>query len=486
MSSPTVVLSQNLSSELSGINLTWTVSNMAALSEILLFYSNLSNGQIGNMDINPVDSSLNLDVLSPGTGYLLKLQCSDVSGNIAVSNTLNITTAYVLAAPTITSLVSLNNGIGVNLSSTANSLTSTDRIEFVLTRSDNQMFSITVPFNPSSTYYSINSSNSSLLVNYYTYYVSCLYQPVSNSLYSSPSPMSNSLQVQPSNLPNPAQNVSFTNLSSSTSSFSVTMAWDYPTDFSDYSSNYSIIIGTWNSSLNVWAYQTFVNPIGPSANIYTWAPPSVQGVTVQGSVQYKNQWGLSTVVTTAVVTPLCAPATPTSISVVPSNQNLAISVVAPTFTGNSAITQYTAYANGTSIYTAYTIDPYNYGSLVNGTSYSITVIATNAQGSSAQSVAVVGIPFSTPLINSVSVSGGTLTINVSPNGSAITSLLAVGIPTTLTNSQSPFVYNNTGLTNSSLSGSYNLIQSFSNFTSPIQYYDVVVSNSAGATSYNNM
>lgn len=53
--------------------------------------------------------------------------------------------------------------------------------------------------------------------------------------------MSNSLQVQPSNLPNSARFVSFSNLVSSTSSFSVTMQWENPTDFSDYASNYSII-----------------------------------------------------------------------------------------------------------------------------------------------------------------------------------------------------------------------------------------------------
>lgn len=97
----------------------------------------------------------------------------------------------------------------------------------------------------------------------------------------------------------------------------------------------------------------------------------------------------------ASTTPFGVPGAPTGVSAVPGNQSLYLTWAAPASNGGSAITGYTVtrFANGVSQGTtsAGTNTNLTVNSLVNGTTYTFTVTATNARGTSAASVASTGV-----------------------------------------------------------------------------------------------
>jgi phosphatidylethanolamine-binding protein (PEBP) family uncharacterized protein len=85
-----------------------------------------------------------------------------------------------------------------------------------------------------------------------------------------------------------------------------------------------------------------------------------------------------------------APGAPTSLSATPGDAQATIAFSAPSSDGGSAITGYSARcaAAGASVTGTATSSPVTVSGLVNGTLYSCTVNATNAQGSGADSAAV--------------------------------------------------------------------------------------------------
>lgn len=117
----------------------------------------------------------------------------------------------------------------------------------------------------------------------------------------------------------------------------------------------------------------------------------VNGVSVEFAVQACNASGCSPFsIASAVVTPqvLTVPGAPTGVVASVGNASATIAWTAPANNGGSAITSYTVTANPSAL--AVTVPAtqtgINFTGLTNGTTYSFTVRATNATGSSAPSL----------------------------------------------------------------------------------------------------
>ena len=127
----------------------------------------------------------------------------------------------------------------VQLGSTTNLLSaaSGDSVEFILKReSDHAVFWIHKEYAPSGTYVLQDAQ----LVNQDSYVVACMFQPGhSNVTYSSPSSMSNSELSSPTNFPNNVTD-NVTSFSVGIQNYDLRTTWSRPSDFADWSDNYTI------------------------------------------------------------------------------------------------------------------------------------------------------------------------------------------------------------------------------------------------------
>ena len=146
------------------------------------------------------------------------------------------------------------------------------------------------------------------------------------------------------------------------------------------------------------------------------------------SVVATNSIGDSDASTAVYATPNVVPGAPTLSSVVPANQSLTATWTAPSNSGTS-ITSYTATAtDGTTTKTCTTTSlSCEISTLVNGTEYSVSVVATNAAGDSADSSPLTGTPRTVPTaptLDSITPGDGSLVVAwsepTSDGGSAIT------------------------------------------------------------------
>jgi uncharacterized protein (TIGR02145 family) len=87
------------------------------------------------------------------------------------------------------------------------------------------------------------------------------------------------------------------------------------------------------------------------------------------------------------VTPVTVPGTPTAVVATAGNAQASVSFTAPSITGGSAITGYTVTSNPGGVTGTGSGSPITVTGLINGTSYTFTVVATNAVGNSAASAA---------------------------------------------------------------------------------------------------
>lgn len=102
---------------------------------------------------------------------------------------------------------------------------------------------------------------------------------------------------------------------------------------------------------------------------------------------------------------MSVPSAPTITSLVAGNQTITINFTAPGSDGGSAITDYKYSLNsGSYISSGTTTSPITVTSLTNGTSYTITIVATNSNGDSSASNSLSETPYtvpSTPTITSI-------------------------------------------------------------------------------------
>jgi uncharacterized protein (TIGR02145 family) len=153
------------------------------------------------------------------------------------------------------------------------------------------------------------------------------------------------------------------------------------------------------------------------------------------------------------VTPKTVPSAPNSLVATPGNAQATITFSAPTSNGGSAITGYTATSSPGGITSTATTLTRTVTGLTNGTAYTFSVVATNAQGNSAASTVTVtprtvpGAPTSPVATAGNAQASVVFTAPASDGGSAITSYTVTSTPSSFTasGSSSPIVV--TGLTN---------------------------------------
>jgi hypothetical protein len=155
------------------------------------------------------------------------------------------------------------------------------------------------------------------------------------------------------------------------------------------------------------------------------------------------------------VTPATVPSAPTNVSALAGNAQATVSFTLPTNNGGSAITGYTVTSIPGNFSQSGTTSPITVTGLTNGTSYTFTVIATNAVGNSIQSLPSNSVRPATipdPPANITAVAGNSqatvsFSAPVNDGGSAITGYTVTSNPGNITQSgtASPITLN--GLTN---------------------------------------
>ena len=485
--SSSITLSQSLTSDLPGLNLVWSVVNIVPSNikeAILIYYNNAPGSPILSKVLDCAVFSVSLD-LESGCNFNCQLQIIDTSNVVTLSNLLNMTAPYVLAAPSILSYIPGNNSLVVTLASSGNSLQPTsDQIEFILRRSDNVLFWVALPY-VSSGIYTLSNVNDARLVNYQTYTVAALFNPVSNSLYNAPSTMSNTMQMVSSDLPCPATMVMVS--SNGSTNFGILLTWRAPTDFSFYSSNFYIMLG-YSSDAGL-TYTSVQLPNNSNPEQYVFDTVLQKDLTYMFSVKFVNSYGSGPVATSTLIKPKQVSDAPAleSMSTLAGDRQLTAYWNAPVYNGQATITQYKVYVNGslativpasTTCITISSIDSATH--IENGNSYAIQVAAVNNIGSSVKSDSVYVVPYGAISVLSVVVNGTSLTATIKPNGKALTGLIAVGMPISPTASET-FVqslpveqYANV------LSGNVTVVVPFNSFTSPLASYVFIATGSGSA------
>ncbi|RYG95259.1 fibronectin type III domain-containing protein, partial [archaeon] len=414
----------DLNSSLSGINLKWTYTGLSTIKEIaLIYYKNASDADIASVEIASGLTKYNLSQgLDSGATYTFQLQVTDVLNAVVYSSALVLVAPYFLVAPVIQSVIGFDEALRVTLASSANILTTSDVVEFVLKREDNQPLWIFKPY-ASNGVYTLSRDDSDSLLNNTTYRIACMFQPASsNSRYSAPSAISNSILGTPSNTPNAARQVLVYTRGSET--LDVEVQWLRPTDFSEWANEgFSIKVGITPHLSSDTTFVTLTSDL--SSHLFS---DLQRGTQYSCSVQYINQFGEGPVVNSVTTLPTSRPDSPILYNVEDGDGEATIYWQAPAFSGQAVIQEYRVYKDG--VYVATTTPStrnYKFTNLVNGQSYSLQVSAYNSKGESLKSSASSAAPYGAMSIVSVIASQKTLTVTVNPNGKPITRALLLAL-----------------------------------------------------------
>jgi hypothetical protein len=152
---------------------------------------------------------------------------------------------------------------------------------------------------------------------------------------------------------------------------------------------------------------------------------------------------------------------------------------APSFNGQSAVTSYDIYKDGT-LYTSVSASTYTctVTGLQNGFSYSFYVKAINSVGTSVSSNSLAAVPFGQMSIVSVVASGKTLTATINPNGRAIDRVVFIaldGSPNDTVDGEFVAELTQQQLTPSATQN-ITVVKTFSQFSSNITFYCAIAHN----------
>lgn len=319
-----------------------------------------------------------------------------------------------------------------------------------------------------------------MLTNNQSYRVACMFQPaLNNALYDSPSDMSNSMTVTPSNLPNiPGSIVA---QSVGTVSPALKATWTRPSDFADWSNNFSISVRLFNYVTGLYTNVT----LNTDVLEYTFTGLALN-VPYKIYINYVNQYGAGIqIVSDSVMLTTVADA-PIMADVQEGDQQIVLNWSAPVNNGGSAITGYKLYRSdlGSPIVLGNVLT-YTNVSLSNGVGYSYHVVAVNAIGDSANSNTKSGIPYGDCSVQNVVINGKTLQMTFQPNGRAIEKIFVVAMDSNPSEADVPadFFYEvPTGSISTAVTGTFNLSKTFSSFSDDISFY-CVIANNANSSSY---
>lgn len=484
MSTPAVTLSQDTDTTLSGINLRWVRTGLAQPKEVsLVYFKNSSDAAIMSADISPLLTRYNIPSgFVSGQPYSFQLQVVDVSDTMLFSNTLVLTAPWSMSPPVISSVSGGDQKLKVQLSSTTNIVNNSDTvIEFALVRDDNFPIRIQKPYAPNGLY-TLSSVDDNSLTNNVSYRVSCNFQPVSgNARYKSPSSMSNTILGTPSNTPNAPQSVTSSSIGVATRD--VVVNWTRPSDFSEWSGiGFSIVLQLVSS---VGAVYTNIM-INQNVTQYVWSNLD-SGASYLASVQYVNDQGDGPVVesSSGSIYPTSQPDSPFLISASEGDQQSIVVWGAPTYFGQSPITAYKVYKNG-SLYT--TVDASTYSCTVmglqNGYDYSFYVVAVNSIGSSDASSSLIANPCGQMYIVSCNATGKTITAVINPNGRPIQSAMFVGLDSTPNDLSDGSFFGQYSQQEISQMATQNItvVMNFNQFSTNIAYGFVIAHNSVNSAS----
>ncbi|NMO49956.1 hypothetical protein HH310_01935 [Actinoplanes sp. TBRC 11911] len=255
------------------------------------------------------------------------------------------------------------------------------------------------------------------------------------------------------------------NSSESTASSSVTAvtAPGVPTSVSAVAGNAQAVVSftapASNGGTAITGYTATASPGGATGTCAS-SPCTVTGLTNGVSytftVHATNAAGSSaeSAASAAVIQPV-APGQPTGVSAVAGNAQVAVSFTAPVSNGGAAITGYTATASPGGATGTCASSPCTVTGLTNGVSYTFSVHATNAAGSSAESaasaavtpVAVPGPPTAVSAVAGNTQAAVSFTAPASTGGTAITGYTATATPGGRTGTCASSPCTVTGLTN---------------------------------------
>jgi uncharacterized protein (TIGR02145 family) len=215
----------------------------------------------------------------------------------------------------------------------------------------------------------------------------------------------------------------------------------------------------YNGGSSITVYTVTSNPGGIMATGAS-SPINItgltNGLTYTFTVTATNSVGNSVAsAASTAVTPVTFPGAPTAVVATAGNSSASVAFVAPANNGGSTITGYTVTSNPGSFTGTGSSSPIIVTGLTNGTSYTFTVVATNAVGNSASSAASSAVTPATvpgaPTIGAA-VAGNaqaevSFTAPSTTGGSAITGYTVTSNPGVITRTGSSSPITVTGLTN---------------------------------------
>jgi hypothetical protein len=470
---PSATLSQDFNS-IDGINLKWSFSSFGTVREItLIYYKNITNTTINSLDVSTSSSTINLN-LDAGSFYSFQIQASDGS-NTVYSNILILQAPYILLPPVIESYVGRDNALEITLEPTTNDLTGADFVEFLLIKPDNSIFWIIKNYSGTNIYTLSNADNNNL-VNDVDYRVACIFQPdASNTKYTSPSDISLTLSMTPSNTPNQVVGTSLT--TSGFTTLQLTANWTKPTDFNEWSSNFSIVLQLINSSDTVVRTETLTTDV----ETYDFLNLPRDEETYNFKIYYVNSFGNGKVSDDleVFVKPISISDAPILDSIIEGDTQVQISWSNPAFVGQTFIVNYKVYQDN--VFVADVPNDtmqYTFTGLTNGISYNFSVKIENSVGLSPFSNTIQGIPYGDISFVSSTSTNKTVQGVINPNGRAITSLFIFAYDTNPNNEEDgklfyEFTQPELDLINTTVSSNINISHTFSAFTSAISYYFIL-------------
>lgn len=325
--------------------------------------------------------------LVDGTTYLIKLVQEVDSVGLVYSNLLSVYASSKPSAPSIQSIVGIDNGMTMNLSYASDGASIMSKVTFLLANGSD-IFTIEKNLvyqsgQPAPTAFDLLLSDNAAIVNGATFEVACF---TTNDR--GDSVISNAMLGAPSNLPDAPQSLAtVAPVSPGYWNQSIWLSWDDPADYSQYSDDASL---QYEVQFEIGGSGVWTSVVGdvaalPSPQRQVQINSLSNGVSTQFKVRYINSNGIGAWSSTISATPFNISSGVVGFSAVDGNEQISFSWEIPTNLGGLPLYQYKLLESTTN--TEQSLDSgdtsYTWSGLTNGDSYSFTMtpvtIDSNAQ-----------------------------------------------------------------------------------------------------------